>query len=208
MRTWIVVAGAFAAVAFAAPGAPRQGTRQGASSAMVKRGEYLATVGGCSDCHTPFKMGPNGPEKDVSRLLSGHPEALEMPPAPPPTGPWLASASGTFTAWAGPWGVSFSANLTPDAVTGLGGWTAEQFVAAMRTGRHRGSGRQILPPMPWEDFAKMTDADLKAMFAYLQSIPPLRNRVPEPVPPPAPAAQAGEEAPSGGTGSGGNAPGR
>lgn len=210
MRTfvWIGVAGALATLAFAARGAPRQAARHGPSSAAVKRGEYLVTVGGCNDCHTPFMNGPNGPEKDLSRLLSGHPEGLVMPPAPPPSGPWIAAASGTFTAWSGPWGVSYSANLTPDPETGLGRWTVQNFVDAMRTGRHQGRGRQILPPMPWEDFAKMTDADLKAVFAYLQSIPPLRNHVPDPVPPRAAAAQAGEKPASGGTGAGGDAQGR
>ncbi len=203
MRTfvWIGIAGALAAVAFAAEGAQKQG----ASRATLKRGEYLVTVGGCNDCHTPFKNGPSGPEKDLTRLLSGHPEALVMPPAPPPTGPWIAAASGTFTAWAGPWGVSFSANLTPDPETGLGKWTAQNFVEAMRTGKHQGRGRPILPPMPWEDFKVMTDADLKAVFAYLQSVPAIKNRVPDPVPPPAGAAAGAEKpaAPPSGTGSSG-----
>ena len=200
---WIGIAGALAAVAFAAQGATKQG-KQGASSAVVKRGEYLVTVGGCNDCHTPWRIGPHGPEQDMSRMLSGHPEALQMPPAPAPQGPWVAAASGTFTAWAGPWGTSFSANLTPDADTGLGKWTVQNFVEALRTGKHQGRGRSILPPMPWQDFAKMTDADLKAVFAYLQTIPAIRNRVPDPIPPQGSQAQ-GERpsAPAAGTGSSG-----
>ncbi len=182
MRTWkwVAAGGALAAglIAASTDAAPKQG----ASSAPIKRGEYLVTVGGCNDCHTPWKMGPNGPENDRSRLLSGHPQDLTMgsPPTLPP-GPWVNNVAGTFTAWAGPWGVSFTANLTPDPETGLGKWTLQNFVEAMRSGRHMGRGRHILPPMPWANYAKMTDADLKATFAYLQSIPPIKNRVPDPI---------------------------
>ena len=72
---------------------------------------------------------------------------------------------------AGPWGVSFTANLTPDKETGLGNWTEEMFITTMRTGRHQGKGRPILPPMPYQFIATLNDEDLKAVFAYLQSIP-------------------------------------
>jgi mono/diheme cytochrome c family protein len=150
----------------------------------VARGRYLVTVAGCNDCHTPLEMGPNGPRPDLRRLLSGHPEALRMPAAPAlPPGPWQFSGSGTMTAWAGPWGVSFAANLTPDADTGLGRWTEREFVDAMRSGRHQGRGRPILPPMPVQNVAALTDADLSAVFAYLRSIPAIRNAVPDPIPP-------------------------
>jgi mono/diheme cytochrome c family protein len=153
-------------------------------SAVVKRGEYLVVTGACADCHTPMKMGANGPEPDASRMLSGHPEGLVMPPPPKlPAGPWLVVTSATNTAWAGPWGVSFTANLTPDGDTGLGHWTAKQFIDTMRTGRHLGVGRPVLPPMPIPAYRHFTDADLAAIFAYLQSIPPVRNRVPQPLPP-------------------------
>lgn len=152
----------------------------------VARGKYLVTIGGCNDCHTPFKMGANGPEPDLSRQLSGHPENLKMPPAPTlPEGPWLVTVAATSTAWAGPWGVSFTANLTPDRETGLGRWTLRNFKDTLRTGRHQGRGRLILPPMPIAAYKDMTDEDLEAMFSYLQSIPALSNRVPEPLPPPA-----------------------
>ena len=189
-------------VAVAALGAPKQ---QPKLSAAAKRGEYLVTIGGCNDCHTPWKMGQNGPEPDVSRLLSGHPETLAMTTAPQQAGPWMAAIAGTFTAWAGPWGVSFTTNLTPDPETGLGSWTEQNFIEAMRTGRHQGRGRQILPPMPWQNYGKATDADLKAIFAYLRTVPAIRNRVPDPLPPEEASAQ-----PAGGaaTGSGaGTAPG-
>jgi mono/diheme cytochrome c family protein len=178
---WAVGAGVLVSVvAGSALGSTRQGAR---GSAGVKRGEYLVTVGGCNDCHTPWKMGPRGPEQDLSRLLSGHPEGLAMPAAPQVSPPWGGVVAATFTAWAGPWGTSFTANLTPDPETGMGKWTEQNFIEAMRTGRHQGRGRPILPPMPWPNMAKMTDQDLKATFAYLQSIPPIRNRVPDPIPP-------------------------
>jgi hypothetical protein len=90
-----------------------------------------------------------------------------------------------FTAWAGPWGISFTANLTPDS-TGLGNWTPEMFIAAIRTGKHAGVGRPILPPMPWPQYRNFTDEDLRAIFAYLHSLKPVHNVVPQPVPPPAP----------------------
>lgn len=161
------------------------------SSSAVERGKYLVTIAGCNDCHTPMKMGANGPEPDTARLLAGHPEELAMPPAPAAQGPWLWSGAATNTAFAGPWGVSYSANLTPDKETGIGIWKEEQFIKAMRTGKHWGQGRPILPPMPWQDVAAMSDDDLKAVFAYLQSVPPIRNSVPNAALAPVPAAPAG-----------------
>ena len=151
----------------------------------VERGRYLVNTSGCMDCHTPLKMGANGPEPDRARLLSGHPQELDMPAVPAlPAGPWLVVSSATNTAWAGPWGVSFTANLTPDPETGLGRWSERDFVQIMRTGRHLGRGRPVLPPMPIAVYSQMTDADLKAMFAYLRSLPAIRNKVPEPWAPP------------------------
>ena len=150
----------------------------------VARGEYLVWFGGCNDCHTPWKMGPKGPEQDFSRRLSGHPAGLVMPPAPAlPPGPWAMNASGTMTAWSGPWGVSFTANLTPDKQTGLGDWTEEMFIATMKTGRHQGKGRALLPPMPYFNLQKLSDEDIKSVFAYLQSLPPVHNKVPAPIDP-------------------------
>jgi mono/diheme cytochrome c family protein len=158
-----------------------------AAAGKLDRGKYLVTTAGCHDCHTPLKMGPNGPERDMERMLSGHPESLVMPPVPKlPEGPWLFVAAGTTTAHAGPWGVSFTANLTPDAETGLGKWTFQNFKDTIRTGRHMGRGRPILPPMPIPMYKHFTDADLELIWGYLRSIPPISNRVPEPVPPPEP----------------------
>jgi len=154
-----------------------------AAPTPVQRGAYLVRAMGCNDCHTPWKLGTKGPEPDMSRELSGHPADLVMPPAPKLSGPWTWSGGVTNTAFAGPWGTSFTANLTPDAETGLGKWTAETFIATLRTGRHEGKGRPLLPPMPWPMIRQLTDEDLRAVFAYLQSLPPIRNRVPAPVDP-------------------------
>ncbi len=153
------------------------------SNAQLKRGEYLVKSTGCSDCHAPWKMGAQGPEPDMSRGLSGHPEGLGMPPAPKAEGPWLWTGAATNTAFAGPWGVSYASNLTPDRDTGIGGWRPENFVKAMRTGKHGGVGRPILPPMPWTAFRNFSDSDLKAIYLYLRSRPAVRNRVPDPQPP-------------------------
>ena len=150
----------------------------------VTRGEYLVKGMGCGDCHTPMKMGPSGPEADNSRTLSGHPQSLVMPPVPElPKGPWMAVVSATFTSWAGPWGVSFTANLTPDRETGLGAWKAQTFVDTIRSGRVMAKGRRLLPPMPFPAMQNLTDADLASIFAYLQTLPKIANRVPDPVPP-------------------------
>jgi cytochrome c553 len=151
-----------------------------AVASPVERGRYLVSTSACHDCHTPWKLGQKGPEPDMTRMLSGHPASIDVPAAPPASQAWPTSASGTMTAWAGPWGTSFTANLTPDKATGLGAWTKDEFIAALRTGRHQGRGREILPPMPWPVYGQMTDADLEAIFAYLQTIPAIANKVPEP----------------------------
>jgi mono/diheme cytochrome c family protein len=154
-------------------------------AAQIERGAYLVRTMGCNDCHTPLKMGPKGPEPDMTRALTGHPSDLVMPPPPQlPPGPWAWLGAATSTAFAGPWGVSFTANLTPDPATGLGKWTEDMFIATMRTGRHEGKGRPIKPPMPYFIIGALNDADIKALFAYLQSLPPVKNRVPDPVDPP------------------------
>jgi Cytochrome c len=163
-------------------------TSQTAGAERVKRGEYLVSSAGCHDCHTPLKMGANGPEPDMSRMLSGHPEMV--PIATPPElgkGPWLWAGSSTNTAFAGPWGLSFAMNLTPDRNTGLGIWTEDMFVAAIRTGRHMGTSRPINPPMPWPAYRNLNDEDLKSIYAYLRTVTPIVNHVPDYIPP-APSA--------------------
>lgn len=155
-----------------------------AKQSPVEHGKYLVTTSGCHDCHTPLKMGPKGPEPDFSRELSGHPADLVMPPAPQlPGGPWLVTVSATNTAWSGPWGVSFTRNLTPDKETGIGSWTEQMFIDTIRNGRHMGVGRPLLPPMPFPMYKHMSDDDLGAIFAYLRTIPAIKNAVPEPIAP-------------------------
>ena len=146
---------------------------------LVKRGAYLVSIMGCNDCHTPKKMGPNGPEFDTDRTLSGHP--ADMPVARYDTGTaknWILFNQ-ILTNYVGPWGISYSANLTPDS-TGIGSWTEAQFFKAIREGKYKGldNTRPLLPPMPWQEYRKASDEDLRAVFAYLKSNKPIKNVVP------------------------------
>ena len=94
------------------------------------------------------------------------------------------AVTGDLTTWVGPWGVSYTANLTPDS-TGTLAWTEEQFIYALRNGVTKGlkGSRPMLPPMPWPEYKHMTDGELKAIFAYLRTIKPVNNLVPPPKPP-------------------------
>jgi hypothetical protein len=131
--------------------------------------------------------------EDTTRHLAGHPAGMVYPTWSPADGQRGAIALGNpfLTAWAGPWGVSFAPNLTPDKATGLGEWTEEAFMQAIRTGKHQGqpNGREILPPMPWHAYRHLTDDDLKALWTYLRSIPAVANEVPTPVPPAMPPGE-------------------
>jgi len=149
----------------------------------VKRGKLLTLVSGCNDCHTPMAMGPNGPGPDWSRELSGHPAEMQLPPAPDPQGPWLISIAATGTAYAGPWGTSFTANLTPDDETGIGTWTRQNFIDTIKNGRHLGAGRPLLPPMPAAMYANYSNEDLGAIYDYLRTLKPIKNKVPAPLAP-------------------------
>lgn len=153
---------------------------------MVKRGDYIVTTGSCNDCHSPKVMTPMGPVPDSTKLLSGHPSGAPLPPFSASSlkpGNWL-SFSPDITTFIGPWGISYAANLTPDSATGTGTWTEQQFLNTVRNGKHLGNGRDIMPPMPWQFIGKLTDDDLKSVFAYLRSLPAISNRVPGPVAPP------------------------
>ena len=149
---------------------------------LIARGKYLTTVSGCHDCHSPKIMTPEGPEPDPERLLSGHPKNEKLPDVVP-TKDWVLFSK-TLTASVGPWGASYAANLTPHE-TGIGNWTYPQFETAIRKGKYKGleQGRSLLPPMPWQMFRHMTDVDLRSIFAYLKSIPPIDNLVPAPIAP-------------------------
>jgi mono/diheme cytochrome c family protein len=181
------IAAASALVATLAAAACGGGASATTPHARVERGKYLVTVGGCNDCHTPLKMGAKGPEPDMSRMLSGHPDSFPITAGTAPVSDkWMMTAAASGTAFSGPWGVSFAANLTPDQNTGIGIWTEDMFMKTLRTGRHMGVSREILPPMPWFNYGEMTDADLKAVYAYLRTIPPVHNQVATPLPPAAP----------------------
>ena len=162
----------------------------GSSTADLSRGEQLVKMGGCNDCHTPMKFDPalGMPVPDHTRFLSGHPEGAPDPEAQPGQTD-MAVIGPTFTSFKTGFGVVYARNLTPDKDTGLGAWTEAQFIQTMRTGHRQGTGRILLPPMPWMNLAKASDDDLKAIFAYLRSIPAVHNAVPDPkVPAPAMAA--------------------
>jgi mono/diheme cytochrome c family protein len=175
------VAGTAATIGAAGKAAPKAAPP--ALSPAAQRGKYLVSVLACNDCHTPKKFGPDGSmQLDMTKFLSGY-VAEKLPPAPPASGPWMIHANAHLTAWAGPWGVSYTKNLTPDENTGIGSWSEETFMKAIRTGKHMGVSRPILPPMPWEVYKNLTDADLKAVYAYLRTIPAVHNPQPEPAPP-------------------------
>ena len=151
-------------------------------SDMVQRGKYLVdTVGACGHCHTPRA----GAEYNMDMYLAGHPAN-----APYPRYNFSMMQQGIFvltspqmSAFSGPFGTSFASNLTSDKETGLGEWTEKMFINAMRTGYHQGdmSNRKIFPPMPTKHYAQMNDEDLKAIWAYLRTIKPVKNEVSPPL---------------------------
>ena len=156
--------------------------RQTEKEDMIKKGGYLMLSAGCHDCHTPKIMTAQGPIDDSTKWLAGHLAGTKLPPIDTKAlqpGNWVL-LSPDLTAFVGPWGISYPANLTPDSATGIGAWGEETFIRTLRTGKHLGqeNGRPILPPMPWYNLAKMEEEDLKAIYAYLMSIPPINNRVP------------------------------
>lgn len=157
----------------------------GGYASQEKWGEHLLAIGGCHDCHTPKKFGPNGMEPDMTKALAGH---LTDAPVPDVNKAEMAkkglAVTNDLTVWVGPWGVSYAANLTPDS-TGILGWKEEQFIYALRKGIFKGlpGSRPLLPPMPWQSIGQMTDDELKALFAYLKTVTPIRNVVPQAEPP-------------------------
>lgn len=175
MRNRILVVAIVLLVSVSALGQSKK--KSSTSSARAKQvawGKYLTLVGGCNDCHTP-KIKPGSMEPDVTRLLSGRPPSTPAPNKPATMGE--ISVSGDLTAWYGPWGVSYTSNLTPHPTTGIGTrYNETSFIKTMRTGT-KPEGEPLLPPMPWENFGKMSDGDLKAIWAYLKSIKPVDNYV-------------------------------
>jgi mono/diheme cytochrome c family protein len=159
-----------------------------ANNAAVERGRYLVTITGCHDCHSPKVKGMT---PDLDRGLSGRPATTQLPSETKTE----VHASADLTAWTGPWGYSVASNLTPDQTTGIGTrYNEASFIATMRTGK-KPNGTPIMPPMPSEVYQNMTDDDLKAIFAYLRTIKPIRNPVLAGLKLPASAAKPGAEAP-------------
>ena len=151
---------------------------------IVKRGEYLVTIIGCNDCHSPKKMGPKGPEIIPELMLSGFQAGRQLPAVDSKLAKdWLLMTP-DLTAFYGPWGISFSANLTSDE-TGIGNWPEGTFKIALTKGKFKGfeGSRDLLPPMPWQNFVGISDDDLEAIYNYLLSTKPVKNIVPPPVPP-------------------------
>lgn len=148
------------------------------TSALIERGQYLVRITGCHDCHSPKVSGMT---PDMTRALAGRPATTPLPSATKDE----VHASLDLTAWTGPWGYSVASNLTPDGATGIGTrYTEASFIAAMRTGK-KPNGTMMQPPMPQEVYQNMTDEDLRAIFAYLRTVKPIRNAVMAGLTPPA-----------------------
>jgi mono/diheme cytochrome c family protein len=162
---WIAIALPLAALlgAVSVLSCTTYGRKEAAPTAeqKVARGEYLSHVCGCVDCHTPG-------------YFYGAPD-------------WSRNLSGSDLGWRGPWGVSFARNLTPHPTSGIGTWTEDQIVTAIRTGR-RPDNSMLLPPMPWLSLARLTDEDAYALATYLKSLPPIDHKAIDRLPPDAPFA--------------------
>jgi len=110
----------------------------------MKKGFYLATIGHCMECHTPMAKGQHDWAADFAR------GGLEFP---------------------GPWGVSTSRNITSSKTKGIGGWTDAEIKRAITTGIDK-DGNKLKPPMGYQYYAHMTDADLDAVIAWVRTLPP------------------------------------
>ncbi len=143
------LAAAFAFLTSQVHAAETQSAR--ADEGQVARGKYLVSIAGCNDCHTPGGMFGN---PDMKRYLGGSDVGFSIPTQ----------------------GVFVGANLTPDADTGLGKWTADQVVTALRKGK-RPDGSEISGVMPWASYAHLTDDDAYAIAAFLRSLPPVANKI-------------------------------
>jgi len=153
----------------------------------IERGKMLVELGGCSQCHTPKIKTPLGYKPDKDRFLSGFPQDQELPDLP-----YAEIVAGetekTFyttdaTVWVGRWGVSFAANLTPDPETGIGNWNENDFINIFRQKRHFGQDSQVSSPMPLNVYSQLGFFELRSIFVYLQTIPPVSNDVPTRIPP-------------------------
>jgi hypothetical protein len=183
-RFHLMIVAAAAAAAGSLATVPLFAARAAGSAAgatAVERGRYLVQLTGCNRCHTPwtFNKDLGMPMPDMTRMLSGHPADAPKPAATLGAKD-IAVIGPTFTSFKMSFGTVYATNLTPDIDTGIGRWTEAMFVKSFRSGKHMGGdGRAVLPPMPWMDLARATDEDLKAIFAFLRSIPAVRNPIPD-----------------------------
>ena len=148
---------------------------------LVKKGEHLVATLDCEICHSPKKMGPQGPELIPEKRFGGHQNGTQLPPTDEKMlkSGWVLFAP-DFTSFIGPWGQSYAGNISSDS-TGIGMWTLEQFKKVIREGKFKGldNTRPILPPMPWPAYKNLYDDDLEAIFAFLKSTTPVHNVVPQ-----------------------------
>lgn len=151
----------------------------------LQRGKTLTIVNGCVYCHSPKIVTEVDLIPDPERLFSGHPQDEVLPEVTEDLvgeNKWFGLYTTGFTAWGGPWGVTYAANLTPDKETGIGTWSEENFISIISLGIHSSLNRKLMPPMPWDEFAQLSEDDLKAIFKYLKTLKPIKNKVPESVP--------------------------
>ena len=179
-----IIATTMLAILFACNTKTTAATSEGvqlSEDSLIKLGGYLVNTMGCDDCHSPKKMGPMGPEINMDLRFSGHPSNAPLPAVDTNVikKGWLLFGM-DVTAFTGPWGQSYAANLTSDE-TGIGGWTEQQFFTALRKGKWKGleESRPLLPPMPWQQYGNLKDQDIKAIFAFLKTTKPVKNLVPE-----------------------------
>ncbi|MET0638132.1 MAG: diheme cytochrome c-553 [Chitinophagaceae bacterium] len=162
------------------------------NDSLLKRGDYLVMAMGCDDCHSPKKMGPNGPEIDFERRFAGSPAGEQLPPRPANAGRdgWVLFSMDQTVA-IGPWGTSYAANISSDS-TGVGAWSELNFATAMRKGKFKGleGARTLVPPMPWQNYRDMSDEDIRAIYLFLKNSKPVKNIVPAYEPPSAPPVTA------------------
>lgn len=184
MRNFLYIKVIITSIIFALPGfLCLYSEEDKGNSAIIEQGRFLVDQLGCNTCHTPKIRTDKGLVPDPDRLLSGHPANDELPEVSKGLvgeGKWAGVYSESLTAWAGPWGVTYAANLTPDKETGLGNWSKDNFISTIKLGIHTTSlAREISPPMPWEQISMLGESELEAIYYYLMSIKPVKNKVPQ-----------------------------
>jgi mono/diheme cytochrome c family protein len=119
-----------------------------AHTADLANGEKLYHASGCHSCHLPTSA------SGIDSILPAGGTALKTPV-----------------------GALYPPNITPDAETGIGTWTEAQFVVAMKQGKGR-DGYPLIPAFPYTSYAKMSDTDVRDLFAYLKTLKPIKNATP------------------------------